>query len=254
MSVQTIEHNKLDTSVLSHVIKRIENADVFEQPYPHFYATEVLPWDIYNELQANMPDDSLYQFTAKRHILEDGRDTRLHLILAEEVLSRMNARQKQIWQCLYDVLQSQQLKTVVFQKLSAGLAYRFSIAKDCVNDIKAYPRAMLFREFEGYTIPAHPDSRKKIATFQLALPKDNSQQHLGTTMYKKSLHPSDLLSKPLGFSKAGQYPFIPNSVFSFSVINTLLKKSMHGREALTAEDGIRNSLLNIYYTNPQSTY
>ena len=227
---------------------------MIEDPYPHFYATDFLPWDIYHQLLENMPMQSLYDSTSIQHILADGTNSRLNLVLSEKVISTMSHNQSAIWHSIHTILQSEELKYTIYKKLSLGLARRYSIPETKVEEIKTYPKAILFRETRGYYIKPHPDTRKKVITFQLALPKDDSQKHLGTTMYKKSLLPSDMLTSPRGFTKEGQYPFIPNSAFSFVVTNSLLKRSWHGREALTAEDGIRNSLLNIYYTTPQAQY
>lgn len=251
MSDTLINGNMVDESLLEHVVGRLRQAAYTEQPYPHFHLTELLPWDIYHRLIENMPALALYQTFSDKHKMANGQHSRLKIILDDPIISRMSDPQIEIWHKVYTLLHSEQLKQAIFDKLAPGLAYRYSIAEENCRELDAYPTTFLFRESEGYLIKPHPDTRKKMVTFQVALPADDSQKHLGTSMYKQRFLPKDLSSQPRGFCEIGRYPFLPNSAFAFVVINTLLKKSWHGREALTAADGIRHSLLNVYYEKPQ---
>src|SRR5690606_24865146 len=104
-----------------------------------------------------------------------------------------------------------------------------------------------------YYIAPHPDTRKKIVTMQFALPSDRSQAELGTTFYERSMDPRDWLKMPRGFRRAKQMPFIPNCCYGFSVINTIGLKSWHGREVMQSEQGTRNSLLHVYYADPEGS-
>jgi hypothetical protein len=109
----------------------------------------------------------------------------------------------------------------------------------------------LFHETQGYSIKPHPDTRKKVVTMQVALPGDDSQRDLGTEFYRRSLHPSDWLREPRGFQVAKRMPFLPNTAYAFSVLNTFSLKSWHGKTAIPGALGERNSLLNIWYQDPQ---
>ena len=119
---------------------------------------------------------------------------------------------------------------------------------------RSYARPTLYRETEGFEIPAHPDTRKKVVTMHLYFPADLTQIGLGTALYKRRS-----LALPVGdwkkrFVKVKQFEFRPNSGYAFVVNNTLTKKSWHGREELPAGSGVRNTLLNTFYETPRDGY
>lgn len=251
-------NTRITQYVLSHMVSQLSETEPCEEPFPYIAVKNIFPEDIYAELVENLPDQSEYTTMGQRHIMENGESNRYEFQFAFETISQnFNERQVQFWTGIRNALVSPELKKAVFNSLSSGISYRFGVDRSEVNQIEAFPRLSLMREKPGYFITPHPDTRKKIVTFQIALPKDQSQLELGTALYKRNLSPQFVFGKPKGFrgfEKIEQNPFEPNSAFAFSVINTLKKKSWHGREQLEGNAGIRNSLLNIYYAKQEHTY
>lgn len=251
-------NSKITQYVLMHMLTRLNETEPFDDPFPYFTVKNIFPDDIYAELLENLPHQSDYTTMGERHMMENGESNRYEFqFTAERINQRLNEQQQQFWTAIQNALISPELKAAVFRNLSSGISYRFGIDRSEVNQIEAFPRLSLMREKPGYFITPHPDTRKKIVTFQIALPKDRTQLELGTALYKRNLAPQFVFGKPKGFrgfEKIEQNPFEPNSAFAFSVINTLKKKSWHGREQLKGDSGIRNSLLNIYYANQEHTY
>jgi hypothetical protein len=167
-------------------------------------------------------------------------------------LEKLPSEHREIWEGVRQALSAPQFKLAVFGKLKGGLSFRYGVPESEVKKIEGHPMTTLIRETEGYSIAPHPDTRKKIVTMQFALPHDEAQKDLGTTFYQRSLAPADWLKTPRGFRTAKQMPFIPNCCYAFAVLNTLTLKSWHGREEIQGDQGIRSSLLHIYYTKPQT--
>src|SRR5436190_562347 len=87
------------------------------------------------------------------------------------------------------------------------------------------PPPELYRETEGFEIPPHPDTRRKVVTMHLYWPADHSQIDLGTALFRHRLFAWPLSSWQRRFQKVKQFPFQPNSGYAFVVNNTLTKKS-----------------------------
>ncbi len=136
-----------------------------------------------------------------------------------------------------------QLKRAIYAKLSTGLAFRFELPEADVNKVPGYALPELFRELSSYRIAPHQDTRRKVVTMQISLPGDESQRELGTEFYRRSLNPLHMLREPRGFEVAKCTPFLPNTAYSFSVLNNISWKSWHGRSTLPGGCGVREQHL-----------
>jgi hypothetical protein len=243
--------SRIREQVLAHMLQRLEATKTCEDPYPHFWLREVFPPEIYQQMLHRQPQDSDFlPQKAERFYKQDGTSTRLQLPVLEHHLVKLPGENGEFWLGIHDVLHSRELKQAVYRKLAAGLMYRYGVAEAAVEDLPGVPAPRFFRERDGYAIAPHPDTRRKIVTLQFALSEDRTQLDLGTGIYVRSLLPGDWLGQPSGFRgfrKVQQYPFEPNSAFAFSVLNSIGKKSWHGREKLAGDCGVRNSILTIYY-------
>ncbi len=135
----------------------------------------------------------------------------------------------------------------IAQKLAPGLTLRYGVENSMVQELAGFALPELFREVEGYSIKPHPDTRKKVVTMQLSLASHDGQRDLGTEFFRRSFGPRSWLHAPHGFEAVKKMPFTPNTVYAFSVLNTVLLKSWHGKTVIPGDMGVRNSLLNIWY-------
>jgi hypothetical protein len=119
------------------------------------------------------------------------------------------------------------------------------------GDLEGYALPELFREFSCYRIKPHPDTRRKVVTMQISLPRDNSQPEMGTEFYRRSLNPMHLMREPRGFEVVKCTPYVRNSAYAFTVLNKITWKSWHGRSTLPANNVIRNTILNIWYQSQE---
>jgi hypothetical protein len=236
---------------LNHLLARIAATPALDQPFSHIYLDGLFPQDLYERMLAALPNPDLYDTAAERYRGDTGF-VRRQLALTTGAVEGIP--DPDLWRGIAAALTAPELKRAMFARLAPDLAYRYGIAADAVADLPGHTRPTLYRETDGFEIPPHPDTRKKIVTMHLYLPADESQVGLGTALYRRKL-----LALPAGpwrwrFERVKQFPFKPNSAYAFAVNNTVMKKSWHGRERLPAGCGVRNTLLNTFYAEPRAEY
>jgi hypothetical protein len=173
--------------------------------------------------------------------------------LTTEGLEKLPPAHRDLWAGIAAALTAPELKRAVFARFAPDLAYRFGVKEAAVPDLPGFTRPTLYRETDGFEIPPHPDTRKKVVTMQLYLPADLTQRGLGTALYRRKL------GWPLGgwrhrFEQVRQFDFRPNSGYALVVNNTWTRKSWHGRERLPEGAGVRNTLLNTFYESPRDGF
>jgi hypothetical protein len=254
MSTLVARDREICARILEHLLGRIERTLAIEAPFSHLYLENVFPDEVYEELLASLPDPGSYSRAHERYGKADGDSVRWMYHLTPERINDLPDETQEFWRGLAAALTAAQLKEAMYSKLAVDLAFRYNVPFDEVSRLPGYSRPTLYRETDGFEIPPHPDTRKKIVTMQLYCPRDGSQLDLGTALYRRKL-----LGWPLGgwrnrFDKVKQFAFRPNSGYAFVVNNTLTHKSWHGREQLPVGAGVRNTLLNTFYDQQRQEY
>jgi hypothetical protein len=255
MASLTASVREVSCRVLEHLLRRLDRTPAIEKPFSHIYLEDVFPADIYEQMLSLLPDPTHYSSAAERHYdSNNGGFVRWNYLLTRDKLVCLSSEQQELWSGIAAALTSPELKRAMFRKLARDLAFRYSVPEAKVGDLAGYARPTLYRETDGFEIPAHPDTRKKVVTMHLYLPADRSQLDLGTALYRRKL-----LAWPFGgwrhcFEKVKQFAFQPNSGYAFVVNNTLTRKSWHGREQLPPGAGVRNTLLNTFYEIPRDDF
>jgi hypothetical protein len=244
---------------LRHMCEVIDLTPAEREPFVHFIAHGILPDDIYRELLTGLPAGSLYErfeagtagWSQPVKALRDRLDgphwsgDRWRFKLTNESVDRLHGRQRSFWLGLRDALGSSEFKEAVFTRLRDGLARRFGSEREAAQ-LPGYPLPELFREQPDYTIKPHPDTGAKVVTMQIALPRDNSQEMLGTEFYRRSSNPLRRVLKSPGFEIARRAPFLRNVAYAFAVT----PDSWHGRSECGGAE-VRNSILLFWYAKPE---
>jgi hypothetical protein len=242
----------LSARILTHMVESVRQTPTDLEPFPHVIVRNFFPADVYDDLLSFLPADEEYEtFAYEKHKGANGQSNRLRFRMQDEWLDRLSGAQRSFWYAVRQSLGAIQLKRAVYSKLSPGLAFRFQIRESDVNKVQGYALPELFRELSSYRIAPHPDTRRKVVIMQISLPCDESQRHLGTEFYKRSLNPLHMMREPRGFEVVKCTPFLPNTAYSFSVLNNISWKSWHGRSTLPQGCGVRNSILNIWYLDQE---
>lgn len=237
---------------VAHFTREIGRTSLEMRPFPHLVIRTFFPTNIYQRLLNELPATKYYQpFDYEKHASKDGSSTRDRFQLIDDALAPLPDAQRNFLLGIRDALGCAALKQAVFQRLAAGLAIRFGTDEIKAAEVPAYPLPEFFREQSGYAIKPHPDTRKKIVTMQIALPRDESQSTFGTEFYSRSLNPLSLTREPRGFDVVKTMPFLPNVAYAFTVLNNWKIKSWHGRTKLPYSPGERNTILNIWYAKPE---
>jgi hypothetical protein len=247
--------NDICAQALEHLLRCVECTAALDEPFSHIYLDNVLPDAIYRRMLASLPEPTRYRSAAERHHAYGGAAfTRSMFALTPANLATLSTGQQDLWRGVAAALTAPELKRAVYGKLAKDLAFRFSIPQANVPDLAGFSRPTLYRETDGFEIPPHPDTRKKIVTMHLYLPADTTQLDLGTALYRRRM-----LAWPFGawqarFIKVKQFAFMPNSGYAFAVNNTITRKSWHGRERLRDGAGVRNTLLNTFYDEAREEF
>lgn len=221
------------------LVYNVANAPIRIFPYPHIYVPNVFPAEFYAEIQRHMPDpDAMIPIEQVRPV--KGYPERFVLAIASPQVESLPDDKKLFWKNFASWLIAGRFGDMLLGKFGAFIQQRF----EGVDGIQFYNESLLVRDITKYALGPHTDSPRKVLTLLFYLPKDESQSHLGTSIY---------LPKDSKFSCAGgphygfepfhciaTMPFRPNSLFAFVKTNN----SFHGVEPIL--DQATNRWLLLY--------
>jgi len=223
----------VDRIEIETLVRKIESSEISTDPFDYVYFDQFFPIDFYWEILDNLPNLKKYrQWRRADAVGPDGRSTRYRLFLYPEHLRTLPERQRRFWRHISSILYADTLQQAFKQKFRTALESRFGRGIDRMHFL---PRAMLLRDLVGYSIAPHPDTHEKAITTQFYLPKDDTQQGLGTHLHYGNDDAPDARDIAL--------PFRPACGYAFPV----QKKSWHGVPTLRTNSGQRDSLLLNYY-------
>jgi hypothetical protein len=243
---------EISARVLTRLLARIRVAAVWNEPFSHAYFEELFPADVYAALLADLPPAE--QYWTGPHEPNAPRGVRTFYNLTTDRVRRFPVGCRKVWRGVVAALTDPELKRCLYAKLAPDLIHRYGVEEARVPDLAGHPRPTLYRDVEGFAIPPHPDTLKKVVTLHLFLPADLSQVHLGTSLYRRKPGPHSKSDWQTSFAIARQFEFRPNSGYAFVVNNSPSRQSWHGRERLPAGAGVRNTLLNTFYAEPRQGY
>lgn len=222
-----------------HLAYKVGNVPFNMFPYPHFYLQDVFPADFYKELQKQLPDPQAMVPIEKARGLK-GYDERFVMDLGKKGIAGLPEDKREFWAAVHDWLVVKSgFGTLVFEKFKPLIQQRFANR----TDIEFYSEALLVQDITNYKLGPHTDAGRKVVTMLFYLPADESQMHLGTSIYL----PNDPNFRCPGgphydreaFVRLHTNPFAPNSMFAFFKTDN----SFHGVEPVGDPDTRRWLLL-----------
>jgi len=227
----------------AHAVASIEAADHFSFPFPHIIFRNFFPADFWQDLVRSVPTEGYDRITAS--------GSRVALRLNGENIEKIDPALRSAWAAVSTTLTSKAVERAIRNGLHDGLEIRArGDMVPCADDLKLVARPVIYRDRDGHWMKPHPDRRKKVVTMQLYCPADDSQEALGTTLYRASLkglfHVGSFCLEPVK-----TIPFLPNVGYAFVVLkayHSLTQMSWHGRPPIRT-DQPRISILNTFYKN-----
>lgn len=230
------------SSVLSHIVQKLKEAEVKVEPYPHFFIEEIFPQEFYEQILNNMPDSSDLIATTSGWPTKEDNYHRLNLL---QDLNLLTGDVKEFWIGVREIMSSPTLSAAVVELCSAHvMRHRNAWARFKVKALRKYEsNYTLHRITDEYELKIHTDARRKIVALLFNLPKDETTYEYGTGVYvPKAKGLTDTGRGNFEFSdfeRVYRAPFMENSLFGF-VKNDY---SFHGVEKIPSEIQGRDVLL-----------
>ena len=233
----------MSSSAELHLAYKVANAPINNFPYPHIYLNEAFPPDYYATLQEMMPDPEAMRPIEEVRAVK-GYKERFVLGFTDEALATLPEAKQAFWKELRGWLLGGRFANMMLSKFAPFISQRFQGK----SGLQFYDEMLLVQDTTNYKLGPHSDAPRKVITFLFYLPKDNSQRHLGTSLYfpkdPKFRCPGGPHYPHENFERVWTMPFLPNSLFVF-VKSDL---SFHGVEPVADPDTRRWLLLyDIYH-------
>jgi hypothetical protein len=182
-------------AAFEYVIKKIIDALIIKEPYPHILISGIFPDEFYSVLLEQIPKVSAY--TPK---------TKYGKTMTLENFDILDEEKKKFWKEVYGFLRSAKFASILLKK--------FNISKNGVSDL------FLHKDLENFEFRPHRDTHSKLVTYLFYLPEDSSLSQLGTHMLvpkkgvviKKTTEHQDWEL----FETVKMSEYVPNSFFAFA--------------------------------------
>lgn len=233
----------MSSSAELYLSYKVGNAPIAMFPFPHFYVRDVFPQDFYDQLQTKLPDpQAMLPIDQVRPVVKGYKD-RFVMELNEAQLASLPEDKRQFWKDLDHWLVGGRFGKLLFGKFAHFIEQRYQGQ----STPKFYDESLLVQDITNFNLGPHTDAPRKVITALFYLPKDDSQRHLGTSIYVPK-EPD--FSCPGGpsyprdrFENLYSMPFVPNSLFCFLKTHN----SFHGVEPVGDPDTRRWLLLYDIY-------
>jgi hypothetical protein len=227
------------SSAETQLVYKVANAPIQTFPYPHILVRDVFPADFYRALREHLPPANAYKtLKALGRVSGDYADTRVVLPLTPDEVAALAEPYRSFWNETAQWLLGGSFGQIVLQKFRHLLTHRF----ENPSAIKFHHEALVIQDRTNYSLGPHTDSPAKVLSFLFYLPADDTQAHLGTSMYVPKDPSFTCPGGPHhafeGFRRLLTVPYLPNTLLAF--VKT--PNAFHGVEPI-AEPNVERALL-----------
>lgn len=222
------------SSPLNHLARRLREAKVDTDPFPHFYLEGVFPEEYYGQLLRHLPGSDVYENLYEVTDLKlDHFRHRYQRDMNDGWTSTLPVELQSFWNSFNQWFLSPELAQAVLESFAEPLQPR-------IGEQTSWPavsvEAQFIRHRAGYFLGPHSDLYTKLVVLLVYLAPDDNTERLGTSLYRpKAPGFSCPDSKHYAFEdfiKVKTVPYKPNSLLAFVRSDI----SFHGLEPLTEHD------------------
>jgi hypothetical protein len=216
-------------------------------PFPHVYINDLFPSPFYKEIRKNLPPretsswETLHSLGRVNETYPRGRNV---LLLDQQHIEGLGEPYRDFWRQTAVWLLGPRFGYFLLRKFQPLLEQRFSD----YGSRNYYSEAQLVTDETNYFLEPHTDAPKKVLTFLIYLPEDDSMSNLGTSIYtpkeKNFLCPGVKHWDRECFDQVCTMPYVPNTLFGFFKTD----QSFHGVEKIENGNIKRDLLLLDIYT------
>ncbi len=223
----TAEFLPSSVSAETGLMRAIDHACVQSSPFPHVFIRDVFPKSYYELMRQNFPNPALLISNG-----EAGRGNNLQARFVFELkpnyLETLPDEQRQFWSGFADWILCDRLRQFIIAKFSDSITRRFG----SMEHLEFWSDAVLVEDQTTHSMGPHTDHPRKVVTLLFYLPGDESQIHLGTSIYRPK-DPAFVCSGMAHhahdkFDRAITFPFVPNALVMFTKSDI----SFHGVEPI----------------------
>ena len=241
------EFSGLPRHAETHLSRAISSAGLQPSPFVHAFVRDVFPQSYYDLMRRNLPDPGLLISNGQAG-RGDKLQARFVFELKPKYLSTLPDRKRDFWEDFARWILGENLRGCIFNKFSETVRNR-----SCDWDqLELWSDAVLVEDRMTHSIGPHTDHPRKVVSLLFYLPGDESQAHLGTSIYlpkNRTFECSGLAHHPFEkFDRVATFPFIPNALVMFAKTDN----SFHGIEPVNDLDCRRRLLmLNVNVRDPR---
>ena len=168
-------------------------------PFPHIFFRDFFPKDFYAEMINAIPEGGFERIT--------GSGTRLALRLYGENIGKIDGHLRDMWTSVSESADSPRgrKRHPGSTQSRPGIRARGDKVKGA-EGLKLVPKPVLYVDRDGYQIKPHPDTRKKVVTMPVVLPRRRRPARVGNNTLSSFLEGAILCGLSYGLEPVKTFP------------------------------------------------